>query len=180
MEEAAIGAVGVLLRFTLIVAIGTGLLTIGFAGIVIGRAGTDRGRSIPMKSSVLERAVVGICAAISLLALIVAIQALRLDGVTLRSYRMLSVVLIVSLILLGLPAILWKTPLRWAAEGLASIALAVGAVIGVFSIGGLFLPLLVLMTWICIQHLRDLENLRTSLAGTAARNGSSERSHTAI
>jgi hypothetical protein len=171
VEEAAIGTVGVVFRFVLLVAIGVGLLTIGFAGFAIGRAANAGGLSVPMKSSVLERTGVGICALISLLAVVVALQTIRLDGVNLRGYWTLSVLLVVSLILSGLPAMLWKTRLRWAAEGLASIALAVAAVIGVFSIGLFFLPVLVLMTWVCIQHLRDLDNLRKLRGGTAARAG---------
>lgn len=171
MEEAAIATVGVLFRFILLVAIGVGVLTIWFTGIARGRGANLRGETIPLKSSVVERILVGICAVISLLALVVAYRSIRVDGVTLRGYRALSVLLVVSLILSGLPAILWKTRLRWAAEGLASIALAVAAVIGAFSIGIFFLPLLALMTWICIRHLREVDNLQKPSGGTAARAG---------
>ena len=170
MEEVAVDVIAFLVRLILLVAIGAGALTIG-SGIARGRAANASGRSIPMKGSLVERAGVGICAVISLLGLVVAIQTIRLDGVTLRGYRTLSVLLVVSLILSGLPAILWKTGLRWAAEGLACIALVIVAVIGMFSIGVFLLPLLVLMTWICIRHLREGDNLRRLHRGTAARAG---------
>ncbi|HVS60633.1 MAG TPA: hypothetical protein VHE82_08090 [Gemmatimonadaceae bacterium] len=171
MEEAAVATLAFLFRLILLVAVGAGVLTLGLTGFARRRSENAGGQTIPVKSSVIERTAMGVSAVISLLALVVAIQTIRLSGVDLRAYRPLSVLFVVSTILLGLPAVLWKTRLRWAAEGFASIALVVVAVLSVFSIGFLFLPLLVLMTWICIQHLHEVDNLRKVCGGTAARAG---------
>jgi hypothetical protein len=62
----------------------------------------------------------------------------------------------VSLLLLALPAIFWETRVRWVLEGFALVALGAAAILGMWSIGFLFLPLLVPMVWVCIQHLREI------------------------
>ena len=158
MEEAAIATVQFLVRLLFpiaLVAIGIGVLTIGFSGLARRRLEHVGERNFLPRSSAVEGAVVGVCAAISFIALVVAVQTVRLNGGGPPPYQPLSVLVVVSAMLLGLPALLWKTRLRWAAEGIACIALAVTAVLCGFSIGFLFVPLLVLMIWICIQHLRE-------------------------
>jgi hypothetical protein len=72
-------------------------------------------------------------------------------------YRVLSLLLVVATLLLGLPAILWRTQLRLAAEGLATVALALSAVITGASIGFAFVPLILIMIWVCVRHLWALD-----------------------
>jgi hypothetical protein len=66
----------------------------------------------------------------------------------------LSAVFLGFVLLLSLPALMWRSHWRVPAEGLATIALSGVAVLSGFSIGFMFVPLLVAMLWICIQHLR--------------------------
>jgi hypothetical protein len=167
MEEASLGAFAFLIQVILLAAIGAGVVTIVVAGFAKYRPATVGGPTTLPESSFLERSTVGVCALISLLSLVVAVQSIRLDGATLRGRWRLSVLLVVAIILSGLPAILWKTRLRWPAEGIASIALAVAAVLSMFSIGLFFVPLVVLMTWICIQHVRVVNRLYRQPLGLA-------------
>lgn len=62
-----------------------------------------------------------------------------------------AIILAVALIVKSLRS---HSSWRIVAEGLATIGLAVLAVLSGFSIGYMFVPLLVVMMWVCIQHLR--------------------------
>ena len=63
--------------------------------------------------------------------------------------------LLLMILLLPAPAILWKTRYRLASEGIATIAIAVIAILTGFSIGFLFVPVVVLMILLCISQLRQ-------------------------
>ena len=52
------------------------------------------------------------------------------------------------------PGLLWRSPWRSLAEGLATIALAVVTVLTGFSIGFALLPLLIAMMVVCFQRIR--------------------------
>jgi len=150
-----------------VIAVCVGLVTLGVAffppkkvrsnGAIIfgGQVSGDR-------TPILERIAVGICAPISVLGLVVAFQTVRLRTPSDPPYRPLSVVFVLATIVVGLPAVLWKTRFRLAAEGLATIALAVASTIAGFSIGFIFVPLTVLMIWICVQHLWEVDKSSTS------------------
>ena len=165
MENAAIEGARFLVRLIFpigLLAVCVGLVTLGAAlfppkkvrtGGRIFFGGLLRGN----RSSRVERIAVGICAAIALLGLVIAVQTIRLRAPSDPPYWSLSVLLVGATIVMGPPAILWKTPLRWAAEGLATVALAVASALTGFSIGFAFVPLTVLMIWVCIQHLRDID-----------------------
>jgi hypothetical protein len=114
-------------------------------------------------SSALERICVGICAFLGLLgAVALVVNEIRRDPVP----HPLSLVLLGLLVLLSAPALMWRSPWRIAAEGVATIALSVVAVLAVFSIGFMFVPLLVAMIWVCIQHLRrDSKQPRSNTTG---------------
>ena len=165
MEEASLAVTQFLVRLIFplgVVASCVGLVTIGVAVFQPkkdGRGGriTLRGNDRGDRSPIAERIAVGLCAPVSLLGLIIAFQSLRLRNPSDGPYRPLSVILVLAIVVTGLPAILWKTRLRWAAEGLATIALAVASTIAGFSIGFIFVPLTVLMIWICVQHLREVD-----------------------
>jgi hypothetical protein len=137
-------------------AIGLGVLTIGFTGFAAGRARKADGETGLPSSSTIERIVVGLCAAASSLGLVVAVQIVRLSRVSLPRFPITGVLLAVSLLLLVLPALFWETRFRWVAEGFALVTLGTTAMLLMWSIGFLFLPLLLLMVWVCLQHLRTI------------------------
>jgi hypothetical protein len=159
MEEASVDTIDFLVRSVWpigLIAIGLGILTVGFAGFATSRAKSADGEIGLPPSSMGERIIVGLCAAASSLGLVVAVQIIRLSRVSLPRFPVLGVLLAVSLLLLALPAVLWETRFRWVAEGFALVALGTTAILGMWSIGFLFLPLLVPMAWVCIQHLRQM------------------------
>lgn len=134
-------------------AISLGALTVGLTGFASSRAtSADAKRALP-SSSTLERFVVGFCAASSALGLVVAFQLIRLSRVSIPRFPVTGVLLAVSLLLLALPALFWGTRFRWVAEGFALVTLGTTAILGVWSFGFLFLPLLVVMAGVCIEHL---------------------------
>jgi len=164
MENAAIEAARFLVRLIFpigLIAVCVGLVTLGAAVFPPKRVRTGgrifAGPLLGNRASMVERIAVGICGLIGLLGLVIAVQTVRLRTPSDPPYWSLSVLLVVATIVMGLPAILWKTPLRWAAEGLATIALAVAAGLTGFSIGFAFIPLMVAMIWVCVQHLRDID-----------------------
>lgn len=166
MEEAALAVSHFLVRLILpigVIAACVGIVTIGVAVVRARRPGSGGG-IIPghdnrgPRSSIAERIAVGLCAPVSLLSLIIVFQTLRLRNASDGAFRPLSVLLVVATIAMGLPAVLWKTRLRLAAEGLATIALAVASALTGFSIGFIFAPLTLLMLWVCVQRLRDVDN----------------------
>jgi hypothetical protein len=169
MEEAALEVTGFLVRLiwpTGLIAVCVGLVTLGVAIFPPkkARAGGSIifGGNVPgNRSPIAERIAVGLCTPISLLGLVVAFQTVRLRSASEPPYRPLSVLLVLATIVMGLPAIFWKTRLRLAAEALATIALAVASILAGFSIGFIFVPLTVLMIWICVRHLREVDNAPT-------------------
>lgn len=99
----------------------------------------------------VERISVGLCggvAALGLLGLIETFRASRPD------FPPLAAAFAVAILFCGLPAILWKSRWRVVAEGIATISIAVAAILAGFSIGFLFVPLVVLMIWVCLGRLR--------------------------
>ena len=159
MEEASVDAIQFLVLSVWpigLIAIGLGVLTVGFTGFAAGRAKSANGETGLPSSSTVERIVVGLCAAASSLGLVVAVQIIRLSRVSLPRFPLTGVLLAASLLLLALPALLWETRFRWVAEGFALMALGTTAILGMWSIGFLFLPLLVPMVWVCSQHLLEI------------------------
>jgi hypothetical protein len=139
-------------------AIGVGVLTVGFTGFATGRAKKTDGETGLPSSSTIERFVVGLCAAASALGLVVAVRIILLSRVSLPRFPLTGVLFAASLLSLAFPVVFWQTRFRWVAEGFALVALGTTAILGMWSIGFLFLPLLVLMVWICIQHLREISH----------------------
>ncbi len=172
MEEVALALTGFLIRLILLIAVCVGLFTVGVAIFPPKKARTSGriifGGQVPgNRAPIAERIAVGLCTPIALLGLVVAVQTVRLRTPSEPAYRPLSVFFVVATIVMGLPAVLWKTRLRWAAEGLATIALAIASSLGAFSIGFAFVPLTVLMIWICVRHLREVDNAPT-IAGASS------------
>ncbi|MEO8910558.1 MAG: hypothetical protein ABI408_10090 [Gemmatimonadaceae bacterium] len=169
MEEAAVAVLQFFARLIWpigLVAIVFGILSAGVAAFA-SASKNGRGNVALTQSSILERIVVWFCAVVSLLALVVVIQTIRFSPMSMPTFSTLSVLLAIALLLLALPALLWRTRLRWMAEGFALIGLAGSAILGMWSIGVFFLPPLALMLWVCIQHVGAV----ASALSTASRSG---------
>jgi presenilin-like A22 family membrane protease len=68
---------------------------------------------------------------------------------------------------------LWKSRWRVVAEGLATVSIAVAAILSGFSIGFLLVPLVILMIWVCVIRLRAAYRTRylTEAATSQDANG---------
>lgn len=161
MEERTV-AVTVFLT-GLIIPIGLGAAVLGILTIVRGMGGLGNPRhpdlagkrelaaSGPSGSSLLERVAAGLCATAAVVLILVL-------GVNVgRSGRASpwTVFLLLMILLLPAPVILWNTRFRVASEGIATIAIAAIAILTGFSIGFLFVPVVVLMILLCISQLRQ-------------------------
>ena len=131
-------------------------LPVGILGIAVGLFAalrlSPRG-GLPDLSSgrLLERIAVGLCGGVAVLGLIGTMETL----LTRRpDFPPLAVTFVLAVILSGLPAVVWRSRWRGAAEGVATISIAAAAILSGFSIGFLFVPLVILMIWVCVLHLR--------------------------
>jgi len=158
----------------LIIPISLGAAVLGILTIVrgLGGFGNPRHPDLAAKgepaatrravSSLLERVAAGLCAAAAVVLILVLGVNVGRSG---RASPWTAYLLLMILLLPG-PAILWKTRYRVASEGIATIAIAVIAILSGFSIGFLFVPVVVLMILVCISQLRQskpsLRNDRSS------------------
>ena len=99
----------------------------------------------------VERLAVGLCAGVAVLGILGTIETFLTRT---RDFPPLAAVFVVVIILSGLPAVVWKSPWRGTAEGVATMSIATAAILSGFSIGFLFVPLVILMIWVCVLHLR--------------------------
>jgi hypothetical protein len=72
----------------------------------------------------------------------------------------------VLILAIALPALLWNSRWRKAAEGVATAALSVDAILAGFSIGPLFVPLVILMLWVCAERIRETWNAPVPTSAT--------------
>ena len=172
MEERTV-AVTVFLT-GLIIPIGLGAAVLGILTIVRGMGGFGNPRypdladkrelepSARSGSSLLERVAAGLC----LTAAVVLILVLGVNVGRSGRASPWTAFLLLMILLLTTPTILWNSRYRVASEGVATMAIAVIAILTGFSIGFLFVPAVVLMIWLCISQLRQakppLENDRSS------------------
>ena len=147
----------------LIIPISLGAAVLGILTIVTGLGGfgnprypdlATKGESAAFgraASSLLEPVAAGLCATAA------GVLILQLGVNVGRSGRASAwtAFLLLMILLLPAPAILWKTRYRVASEGIATIAIAVIAILTGFSIGFLFVPVVVLMILFCISRLRQ-------------------------
>jgi ribose/xylose/arabinose/galactoside ABC-type transport system permease subunit len=161
MEEGAIGPARFLTVLDLpvgLIAIVVGLFT---AVRLVPRAATQ---DLP-EIGVVERIAVGLCAGVAMLGVLGTIE-----GVFTRrpDFPPLAVLFAVAIILCGLPAIAWKSRWRGVAEGVATVSIACAAILAGFSIGFLFVPLVILMICVCVLRLRVTRRSRQSQDISAA------------
>jgi hypothetical protein len=133
-------------------------------GFPQAKRGPEEGEPKPMS----EKVAVTLCALVAVLGVVAVgrIIQYRPDD---SGYLSVSVLFAIALLALAFPALLWRTRLLLLGEGVAAIALAVVSFLTGFSIGILFVPLVLLMAWVCLRHLfhrfagrlRYLEQLRS-------------------
>lgn len=153
MEESALGIARLLTVLDMPVAI---------AGAIIGLFTTVRGAIIRTaagnEGSIAERVAVGLCMALSLLGIMgLLLSLLRRTPLP----TLLSALFAAAIILAGLPALAWRTAWRNSAEGIATIAVSIAAFLSGFTIGYLFVPLVILMSWVCVDSFVRQRNVGT-------------------
>jgi uncharacterized membrane protein len=171
VEDAAIGVTQFLVRLIFPFAILGTLLGLGLMAheiVTFARYSGDRSgsaaRSERAKVVASEKISVGICATLGILGLIALIINSTRRNLPLSWW---SALLVVLLILLGTPAMLWKSRWRVFMEGVATVTLAGVSVLTGFSIGFVFVPLLAVMIWVSLRHVLLASGL--SLPGAARR-----------
>jgi hypothetical protein len=159
MEEAAVTIMGSLAQAIVPSAL-LGAI-VGVAAIVIALFALRRREDLAQvkresregePEPISEKVAVTSCAVVAAFGLIAVTRVLqyRPDN---PGYLPVSVAFAFALVSLVLPALLWRTRLLLLGEGLATIALAVATFLTGFSIGLLFVPLVLLMTWVCLRHI---------------------------
>ncbi|MFL5483755.1 MAG: hypothetical protein ACJ8AK_16370 [Gemmatimonadaceae bacterium] len=153
MEEGALGFA----RFLQLL-----VFPISVAGIVVGLFTAIRfllrNPRLRHNAGLVEALSVGLCggvAALGILGLVESFRSIRPD------FPPLAAAFTVAILFCGLPAILWKSRWRVVAEGIATVSLSIGAMLSAFSIGFLFVPLVLLMMWVCYARLRAAYRSRT-------------------
>jgi hypothetical protein len=99
----------------------------------------------------VERIAVGLCAGVAMLGVLGTIESVFTRR---PDFPPLAVLFAIAIILCGLPAIAWKSRWRGVAEGVGTISIACAAILSGFSIGFFFVPLVILMIWLCVLRLR--------------------------
>ena len=132
-------------------------LPVGLIGIAVGlftaaRLAPRRGSvSYVTDAGLVERIAVGLCAGVAMLGFLGTIETVFTKR---PDFPPLAVLFSVAVISCVLPALTWRSPWRGFAEGVATISIAFAAILSGFSIGFLFVPLVLLMIWVCVVRLR--------------------------
>jgi hypothetical protein len=171
VEDAAIGVTQFLTRlifpFAILGAVfGLGLIaseTVIFARDSEGRSGSAA-RSERATAVASEKISIGICATLGILGLIALIINSARRNLPPSWW---TAFLVVLLILLGSPAMLWKSRWRVLMEGIATVTLAGVSVLTGFSIGFVLVPLLAVMIWVSLRHLLLASGTQTSKRGSS-------------
>ena len=167
MEEGALRVAEFLARSIFPVAVlaaFVGLVTIACAAFwsrVYYASSQESGNSYrPAPADLAERIVVGLCALISLLSVVVSVQLFRFRETSTPRYPAVGILFALALLAMGAPALLWKTRARVASEGLATIAVAAVSIVTGFSIGFILVPLVLVMMWVCSRHVVQMDRAR--------------------
>ena len=131
-------------------------LPVGLIGIVIGLFTAVRlvPRVAPPRLAdigLVERIAVGLCAGVAMLGFLGTIETVFTKR---PDFPPLAVLFAVAIILCGLPAIAWKSRWRGVAEGVCTVSISCAAILSGFSIGFFFVPLVILMIWVCVLRIR--------------------------
>lgn len=162
MEEGALGVA----RFLQLL-----VLPVGVAGTVVGLLTAVRfllrNPRLRHDAGVIEALAVGLCGGVAALGLLVLVESFR----SVRpDFPPLAAAFTVAILFCGLPAILWKSRWRVVAEGIATVSLSVGAMLSGLSIGFLFVPLVLLMIWVCYARLRAAYLSRTQVEAASSED----------
>ncbi|HJQ12656.1 MAG TPA: hypothetical protein VJ840_16605 [Gemmatimonadaceae bacterium] len=103
------------------------------------------------EGGVVERVAVGLLGGVAALGLLGLVESFRTQR---PDFPPLAAAFTVAILFCGLPALLWKSRWRVVAEGIATISVSVAAILSGFSIGFLFVPLVILMIGVCFARLR--------------------------
>ncbi len=146
MEKGAV----VIVRFLQLLDLPLGILAIA-VGLFTAIRFLLRNPRTKYEGGLLERVAVGLCGGVAALGLLGLVESFR---TTRPDFPPLAAAFTVAVLFCGLPAILWKSRWRVVAEGIATVSIAVAAILSGFSIGFLFVPLVILMVWVCFARLR--------------------------
>ena len=142
------------------------LLRLLFPAVVLGSLsglvliGYGLFRSSPVRTFVVEKISVGVCALLALAAavsfVVTSVRRARSEPSAFYQVPPAPVIaLLLCILLLAGPAILWRTRWRIVAEGVATVAMSAGALLTGFSIGAVFVPLLAAMIWMSFLHVNE-------------------------
>ena len=146
MEEGAAG----LVRALVVLDLPLSLIGIAVGIFTVGRETVRLRTSSPIDLGLVERIAVGLCAGVAMLGFLGTIETLLLKR---PDFPPLAILFAASVILSALPAILWKSRWRGAAEGAATVFIATAAILSGFTIGFMFVPLVALMIWVCFLRV---------------------------
>ncbi len=158
MEKAAVAVV----RFLAILDLPVSLFAI-LVGLITAVRSALRS-DVAVDFGLVERIAVGLCGGVAFLGFFGLIETL----VTRRpDFPPLAMVFAVCILALSWPAFAWKSRWRGVAEGVATICVAIAAILSGFTIGFMFVPLVLLMIWVCF--LRLFAPFRDPRGGASAR-----------
>jgi len=148
-------------------------LPVGLIGIVVGLITAVRllpraASAYPAEAALVERIAVGLCAGVAMLGFLGTIETVFAKK---PDFPPLAMLFAVAILLCSLPAVLWKSRWRGVAEGVATVSIALAAILSGFSIGFLFVPLVILMIWVCVQRIWADERSRQKRKASQSAKG---------
>src|SRR5690349_21537620 len=150
------------------------IVPVGVAAIAVGLFTAARfllrNPRVRQDAGWVEAIAVGLCGGVAALGILGLVETFRTSR---PDFPPLAAAFTVAILFCGLPAILWKSRWRVVAEGLATVSIAVAAILSGFSIGFLLVPLVILMIWVCVIRLRAAYRTRylTEAATSQDANG---------
>ena len=146
MEEGAVGVA----RFLAVLDLPLGLVAIVIGLLTAIRTIPGPGTPPVPDLGLVERIAVGLCAGVAVLGLLGTLETVLLRR---PDFPPLAILFALSILACGWPALAWKSRWRGAAEGGATVFIAVAAILSGFTIGFMFVPLVALMIWVCVLRL---------------------------
>ena len=148
-------------------------LPVGLIGIVVGLITAVRllpraASAYPAEAALVERIAVGLCAGVAMLGFLGTIETVFAKK---PDFPPLAMLFAVAILLCSLPAVLWKSRWRGVAEGVATVSIALAAILSGFSIGFLFVPLVILMIWVCTRQIWADERSRQKRDASQSAKG---------